>query len=112
MLHPGVCLQFYYQVAIFYAAYADRDNALSYLKQFVSDVVSLLENDLALHGDGYFTRIDEWVSSPEVDAYAPRDKETVAKSAVQAFTNPAFSTLFEDTEYKKLKSELERRLSI
>lgn len=112
LLHPGVCSEFYYQAAIFYVAYAAKDNTLSYLKQFVSSVVTLLENDITLHGDEYFTRIDEWVSSPETDAHAPRDKETIAKSAVQAFENPAFSALFEDTEYKKLKSELERRLSI
>lgn len=111
-LHPNSCLQFYFQTALFYAGLSDKNNTLSYLKRFASVSIKLLESNLTLHGDRYFTQIDKWVSNLTLDAHAPRDKEAVAQSCIECVANPAFSILFEDVEYKKLKSELERKLSI
>lgn len=111
-LHPNTCLQFYYQTALFYAGLSDRNNTLAYLKHFVSVSIKLLENNLTLHGDQYFTQIDKWVSNLTLDSHAPRDKEAVAQSCVECITNPAFSILFEEAAYKNLKSELERKISI
>ncbi|MCI8509887.1 MAG: helix-turn-helix transcriptional regulator [Lachnospiraceae bacterium] len=111
-LHPNVCLQFYYQAALFYAGLSDKNNILPYLKCFASVSINLLENNLTLHGDRYFTQIDKWVSNLTLGAQAPRDKEAVAQSCIECITNPAFSILFEDVEYKNLKLELERKLFI
>ena len=111
-LHPNVCLQFYYQTALFYAGLSDKNNTLAYLKHFASVSITLLENNLSLHGDRYFTQIDKWVSNLRLDAHAPRDKDAVAQSCIECITNPAFSILFEEIAYKNLKSELERKFSI
>ncbi len=109
-LHPNSTLKFYYQVAIFYCAYNQLEKALHKLSQFVLGSIKFIENGLELHGDHYFTRIDEWFEELTLQNEAPRNDLIVLESLIPAIEHTALSALFDTKEYQSLKMKIERKI--
>lgn len=110
-LHGNSIALFWYQAAIVYRSHGNKENALKYLEQFVKTVGILLSGaPPLLHGDSYFTSLEEWIQKLELSGNMPRDKKVVWDSAVQALENPAFAVWKKEKAYIDMKEELLRRL--
>lgn len=109
-LHPNTSLQFHYQTAIFYCHSQEKQKALEKLRIFVTECVKFLEHGVALHGDSYFNRLDEWFEEFALGTEAPRSKTLIWDSLMQGILNPQLNLLFEEEEYKRMVNELKRRL--
>lgn len=108
-LHPNTTLQFHYQVAIFYCTYLQKEQALKELNHFVLGSLEFLEKGIALHGDAYFNRLDEWFEEISIGVDTPRNEKVIFDSVVQALENPVFYILFDSNEYKELKNRITRK---
>lgn len=108
-LHPNTALQFHYLSAVYYCTSNQIDKALDEFKIFVLGSIKFIENGLALKGDNYFNRIEEWFDKLPLKAEAPRNEKVVFESILPAIENPVFSVLFETKEYKNLKNILENK---
>lgn len=111
-LHPNLVAQFSYQAALVYAADGRKEAALEKLGQYERAVTELFrEKLLYLHGDDYFDRIGDWINKLPLGAEPPRNRELVAKSAVQALSHPQFSELRETEEFKRILRHLSEGVS-
>lgn len=108
-LHPNTALQFHYLSAVFYCTSSQIDKALVELKTFVLGSINYIENGLALKGDNYFDRIEEWFDKLPLKAEAPRNEKVVFESLLPAIENHVFSVLYETKEYIDLKNVLENK---
>ncbi|WP_100065426.1 helix-turn-helix domain-containing protein [Miniphocaeibacter massiliensis] len=106
-LHPNVTAAFEYQVALYYLSLENEDSALKHLNKYISCLSNLIVIDnLSLHGDDYFTRIDEWIEELDMGKNAPRNKSTVLDDIKKSFDNPQFEILEGNTEFEKIKNKL------
>lgn len=100
-LHPNMAAQFYYQSALVYAANEKQTETLDMLKKYQTAVLELFgEQKTVLHGDGYFDRMQEWITALPLGAEPPRSRELAAESAISALKHPLFDA-FEDTQEMK-----------
>ncbi|MCM1272820.1 MAG: helix-turn-helix domain-containing protein [Clostridium sp.] len=107
-LHPNTAAQFHFQAAIAYCVSKDYEDAVSYVEQFVNDVETLMvEDEMTLHGDEYFTMFDSWIKQFELDLNAPRDAKLVWNDTVQLLDMPVFEPLNNYIKFKSLKKRLE-----
>lgn len=102
-LHPNVAAQFRFQSAIVYAVNGREEEALADLRHFEKCVDRLLETEQPrLHGDDYFNRLDAWIDRLPLGSMAPRDKSFIRQSLRESMAHPAFDTLKEKEEFRKL----------
>lgn len=106
-LLPNAMALFCHQAAINYSIQEKPLKALEMLKDYAAHVNYLLTDDnLALHGDSYFSQIQSWYENLDLGAGAPRDKRIIRKNFLASLEHPAFSILEEYEEYQKLKKSL------
>lgn len=106
-LHPNVAAQFHYQSAIACAVNGKEENALESLGYFERCVDKLLNAErIELHGDDYFNLLDEWIDRLPLGSMAPRDKSFIRQSLREAFVHPAFDSIKEREEFKRLVCRL------
>ena len=106
-LHPNNTAVFEYQAAVCYAADGKKHKALKHADRYVECLLELFSSEeLLLHGDDYFNRIEEWFNELDNGANAPRSRKLVLEEIKQSFDNPVFSVLEEEPEYEKIKRKL------
>lgn len=106
-LHPNVCAQFYFQSAVVYAAYGKEEKALASLSCFEKCIDTLLNAEqVKLHGDDYFDRLDTWIDRLPLGSMAPRDKSFIRQNIQSIFANPAFESIKEKSEFQRLVRRL------
>ncbi len=108
-LHPNITLQFYFQTAIFYAIHQRENEALSMLESFVRGTLDFLDEGIALHGDQYFSLIDQWFQRFPNTA-PPRNTKVILDSLIPALEHPMLSTLFASDRYKHLKRIIKSKI--
>ncbi len=107
MLHPNVAAQFRFQSAIVYASNGREEEALAALHCFEKCVDRLLEAEqIELHGDDYFNRLDTWIGRLPLGSMAPRDKSFIRQSLRESMAHPAFGRLKEKEEFQRLVHRL------
>lgn len=104
-LNSNLALQVYYQAAYFYCMHGFNKEALDYLEMFVDGSVSFLNNGISLHGDDYFSKIEEW-NNMQTKNPIPRNEKVIRDSLLSAVQTPAFAVLEKDTKYKILLKKL------
>lgn len=109
-LHPNTTLKFHYQVAVFCCTYNQIEKALQELSLFVHGTLKFIDHGIELHGDHYFTRIEEWFEEFALKKNAPRNDLVVLESIIPAIENTALSVLFDTEEYQNLKKKVERKI--
>ena len=102
-LNPNSAAGYHYQAAVIYAMHQMDDLAYQRLQRFTRLAKVLLGNGY-LHGDAFFTRIEEWFEEADLGAKGVRDLRLVAESVVSALENPLFAPLGDKLE--QLKSML------
>lgn len=106
-LNPNVMAQFAYQAAVSFASCGEKDLVLLQLGRYVECLAELMsEEEMVLHGDAYFNRMNEWFEQLDLGPYAPRNRKTVEQSLPQTLTHPAFAALVGDPEFERIKKKL------
>lgn len=109
-LHFNSTSLFYYQTAIVFSTHGKKEEALQFLQKFVTCVeAAFAKEELFLHGDSYFTKLEGWFEQSEFGGEAPREKRIILDSALQAMEHPAFVCLREEEAYKQMRKLLVRR---
>ena len=77
------------------------------LEQYVEAVRRLFADGLSLHGDEFFSTLDEWFADMDLGIEAVRSEKLVMESALEGLENPVFARI-NDQEFiqfciKKLK---------
>ncbi|MDF2542924.1 MAG: transcriptional regulator, family [Herbinix sp.] len=105
-LNPNSALQFHFHAALFHSMHGEKDLALTELKTFVKGSLSLINEGCVLHGDHYFTRLDEWFGEIDLGIQPPRNVAAILDNVKQAIVHPAFAILFDTDEYQGIKKLL------
>lgn len=105
-LHENTAAVYQFQVAAVKALQEDTQEALKRLKKYVKIIKRMIKGSLKLHGDTYFSGIEQWVDKTELGNQPVRDKRLVQESSVQAFSHPAFAKLQDHKIFLRLKEEL------
>lgn len=106
-LHPNTAAQFYFQEAAFYVRGGREEEGMKALLRLERCVDRLLgAEQMLLHGDAYFNRLEEWIDSLPLGSMAPRDKRFVRQNLKEAFANPVFDRIREKEEFQKLVGRL------
>lgn len=105
-LHPGVLVGLHLTAATGYAAQGRRDLAVEMLRRY-TDIVTGNIYPLKLKGDGFFDRLDGWLTGLDLGTGLPRDEKTIRRSMADAvLKNPAFQALEGDEVFKSISSRL------
>lgn len=107
-LQPNAALQVYYQAALVYCGNGQKERALTCIRKCVQCMKNLLKTDqIELHGDAYFDRLEEQFEKYGVNENAPRDRSLVVEDIRNFCDNPAFLILQEEPEFILLKKSLQ-----
>lgn len=109
-LHQNTALQFYYHNAIFYSINKDSELALTMLKKFVNGSILFIEQGVQLHGDSYFTHLDEWILEFEMGATSPRDLRIIMDSVQQALSHPALAEIASHKDFTATKNSFVKHI--
>lgn len=80
------------------------------LENYVSACKRLLADGMKIHGDSFFSCLDEWFEEMELETMAVRSKESVRESILQGFQNPAFAVLKDQERLAKLAKRCEQEM--
>lgn len=103
-LHPNTTLNFYLVAAMKTAA--DKERCIIYLKEFLRSTKNLYE-DYYLHGDEFFTEIDDWIADFVIGKDVPVNKNTAKQQLLDSVgNNPAFKDIKDDIAFKNILHNL------
>lgn len=106
-LNGNAIALFWYQAAIMYCTHGKKEEAVEYMKSFVKAIENLLtQKGPALHGDSYFSKLNQWIMELEFGGNLPRDKKIIWDSVIKAFEHPAFAVLADEKSFIEMKEEL------
>ncbi len=106
-LHPNNMAVFEYQAAVCYGIHEEKEKALEHMGRYVICLEELFHRDeMTLHGDAYFHRIEEWLKEPLGSTVAPRDRKLIIEDSKQAFAHPAFQFLENESRFQRLKEKV------
>lgn len=105
-LHENIAASYHFQAAAVFCFHGNHEEALRRLKRFAAIVSDLLKKEYTLHGDDYFTRMDNWFEQLDLGAQLVRDRRVILQSAKESLKNPVFDVLRERKEYKQIEKML------
>ena len=106
-LNPNGMAQFAYQAAVSFASCGEKESALVQLCRYADCITELMSGkELALHGDSYFNRMEEWFERLDAGPYPPRSRKTVVESLPQTLMHPAFAALQGNPSFERIKERL------
>jgi transcriptional regulator with XRE-family HTH domain/uncharacterized membrane protein YbjE (DUF340 family) len=96
-----------------YLMQQEKDKALEALQRYV-DTVCGLKYPLKLKGNAYFDQVDGWLEeSITIGSSTPIDETTIKANLIMTVeANPAFISLQEDEQYKKMVKRLKEKLGL
>lgn len=103
-LHPNTALNFYLTAAM--KTSDVKEKSMFYLKEFLISVKNL-SADYYLHGDDFFSEIDDWIEDFELGKEVPVNK-TIAKEQLIAAVehNESFKDYKDDITFKNILHSL------
>lgn len=106
-LNPNIAAQFHFHAAVIYCMQLKEQEALEHLRCYVSLVRYLLvDENLMLHGDSFFSSLDNWIEQSDLGTQPPRNKKLVLDGAAQALSHPAFAVFAENQAFETIKKSL------
>ena len=97
---------FYYQAVIVFCLHGQKEQALEFLEKFVNCIeIGFSCDEVFLHGDTYFSKMDSWFEQLEYGGGAPRERKIVLNSAIEGLQHPAFACLWEDKKFKRMNEK-------
>lgn len=104
-LHPNTCMQFYFSVAQCAALSANREMLYPYLEKFVDVCIHDLF-PFSLHGDEYFTLLEDWLEQLDLGTNAPRNTDIIKQSILESMDAPFFEPYAQENEMQELRQRL------
>ena len=107
-LHPGILLSGYITMAQGWAELGETEKALDALEQY-TDLASGEIFPMRLHGDSYFTFLDNWLDDTlNLGQYPPRDESLIRRSITQSLSdNPAFANFADSPRFQSMIKRLQ-----
>lgn len=105
-LHQNSAAAYQYQVAVCYCVQGKNEEALKRLLRYAKIVRTLQENAWSLHGDEYFTKLDQWIEGLDLGTQMVRDRKIILQSARENLNNPVFAEIREAKEFARVIAEL------
>lgn len=110
-LHAITAITFHLDCAVIYAMREDKDATLTSLETYTDICCYHNETLEHLKGDEFFCHIDQWLQDLELGTRAPRAKQMVYASLLQAIEeNPLFQFLHEEHRYQTCVERLKHKL--
>lgn len=107
-LHPTTLMNFYLAGAQGYLSLGQREAALVNIQKY-TDIAATIAYPLTLHGDAFFTLLDEHIADSALGAAPPRSEMAIRRSIVYAVElNPAFAPLASERRFTVLLDKLKR----
>lgn len=90
-LHFSCCLNFYLSAAQRYSQLDQQDACLRMLTNYVETVINI-PKPMELHGDDFFTKIDQWIQRElDLGPSIPSDEDTIRQKMIAGISeNPYF----------------------
>ncbi|MDD5018624.1 MAG: transcriptional regulator, partial [Eubacteriales bacterium] len=108
-MQPHTYLPIFLTAAQVYITQGDNDGALEMLDRYVEKLKSPGLFPLKLKGNEFLDSLDGFFESLDLGTEAPRSKEVIKQSMVEAIThNPAFEAIRSEDKYIKIVKKLER----
>ena len=107
-LNPNSSAQFYYQTALVYAAAGKKQPALNALARYSRAIDNLFRGNTLqlLHGDDYFSSLENWIAKLPLGALPPRNEALVRQSALDILQHPLFESLRDTPEFQTIYQHL------
>ncbi len=108
-LHPAILLTTYFSLAQEYMLHEKEEEALDMLEKYCRLAVSDIY-PLKLHGDAYFTLLDDWLKENlTLGSHLPREETFVRKEIISALTDTQiFAGLSEHVKFQEIIRRLKR----
>ncbi len=106
-LHRNTMANYSYQAALCYSLYGEKEEAIQWLQTYAECVVAVVSDEIMLHADDYFTKLDRWFEEFDLGTQLVRDKKVILESAKESLLNPVFEILREEKGFKKMEAILE-----
>ncbi len=108
-LNPNLLAQYHFRVALYYANQNPKEpeETQRRLRAYIEAINKLLSDELVIHGDSYFTVIDEWIEELSLGIRSVRNKNLVIDSAIQGLMHPAFNDFQKSAVIQKTIHEWE-----
>ena len=114
-LHPSVLLTVYFSIAHNFYRRGNKEKTLDMLEKYTELALSGIY-PLRLHGDSFFTLLDDWLEENlPLGSQLPKEEAVIRKNITEALTDTGlFAGLSDDARFQKiihtLKNEEELRL--
>lgn len=107
-LHPGLILPLYLAAATRHLKLGRKKQALDLLEDYTRLATTSIY-PLRLHGDEFFSRLDQWLESQlDLGSDLPREESIIRKSITQGLTaNPAFQELAGEPRFQGMVQRLQ-----
>ena len=109
-LNPDLTARFYLVAALFYASVNNATETLKFLNLYAQSIDELFYKGITFSGDGYFNKIDKWISD-NLKADNPRSAKLDPEDVIGILDNPAFEFLSTTPEIKTVRSRIERAIA-
>lgn len=88
-----------------------KQEALRRLRRFVEIVCAMMKEENFLHGDSYFTKIDEWFESLDLGTQMVRSKKLVLEGAKENLKHTAFDGIRNEQEFVGMEKLLASQIT-
>lgn len=102
-LHPNSAAQVRYVASMVYMTHGLEKEAIAALQRYKDNVEYLIVHDqVRLHGDAFFDRLEESFETLDLGVSAPRDLKLIKESFFQSLEHPLFENLKNCPEFNRL----------
>ena len=112
-LNPNTYGVYNYQVAKTLCGFVHEGNKeleeLIYkrIKLYVNAIIKLFDDNISLHGDEFFSKLDDWFDELDLGIEAVRSENAIMKSAIESLKIPDFEVLHNKELIKAFILQLE-----
>ncbi len=106
-LHKNTMANYSYQAAVCYSLYGEKEEAIKRLEVYAECAAAVISDEVMLHADGYFTKLDSWFEEFDLGTQLVRDKQVILESVRESLLNPVFEPLRKEKGYKRIEHILE-----
>ena len=123
-LNPNITGGYEYEAAVFLAEsnnslvqtenitderrLSDMDEAVfERLEKYIAACRQLFSDGMRLHGDDFFTSLDQWFEHLDSGTSVPRSRSSVLESILKSLKNPVFVRLKDQDRLQKLAEEVQ-----
>ena len=100
-LHFSTALQVYIGAATIYAMQGEKEKALKMLEAYTAVLKKNDVTKMLLKGDGYFTKVEQWLDKIEISRGTPRGSGLIKESMSEALEkNPVFESLKNEQRFQ------------